>query len=224
MQTGKKEGTLVNQVYEQIKEDLARGDFKPGEKIVFREMAERYSVSETPVKQALNRLVTEGLVESIPRRGMQFRENSPSDFKETMDIRYILEDYFAPVVMEAVSFRSEVLERMEANIQAQYEAAEHLDAVSSFIEYYQLDHEFHRLYIKCSNNRKAVQVYDSIGAHTFGNFLYLKKPKEKIVSGIREHEDILDALKRQDLPALREAVRIHIVNAKTSVDYIQLEL
>lgn len=224
MQTGKKAGTLVNQVYGQIKEDLARGDFKPGQKIVFRELAERYAVSETPVKQALNRLVTEGLVESIPHRGMQFCENSPTDFKETLDIRYILEDYFAPVVMETISFHGEVLERMQDNIRAQYEAAEHLDEVESFMEYYRLDHEFHRLYIKCSGNHKAIQVYDSIGAHSFGNFLYHKKPKEKMLSGIREHEQIMDALKRQDLPALREAVRVHMANGKASVDYMQLEL
>lgn len=224
MQTSKKSGSLVDQAYTQIKEDLARGGLKPGQKIVFRELVERYSISETPIKQALNRLVTEGLVESIPRRGMRVCENSPSDFKETLDIRYILEDYFAPEVMESISFHTEVLERMRENIKAQYETIEHLDEVDAFLENYRIDHEFHSLYIKCSGNRKAIQVYESIGAHSFSSFLFHRKPKEKFLSGVREHEKIVEALERQDLSALREAIKTHMVNGKRSVDYMQLDL
>lgn len=224
MQSSKKGDSLVDQAYHQIKEDLARGGLEPGQKIVFRELVERYGISETPIKQALNRLVTEGLVESIPRRGMRIRENSPSAFKETLDIRYILEDYFAQEVMESISFHTEVLDRMRENIQAQYATIEHLDEIDAFIENYRIDHEFHLLYIKCSGNRKAMEVYESIGAHSFGNFLFHKKPKEKFLSGIHEHEQIVDALARRDLPALREAIRIHMLNGKRSVDYMQLDL
>ena len=222
--TKKRAESLVNLAYDQIKEDLTRGYFEPGEKIVFRELVERYSISETPIKQALNRLVTEGLVESIPRRGMRICENSPADFKETLEIRYILEDYFAPVVMQTVSFHTEVLDRMKEYIRRQYELVEQMDKIESFIEYYRVDHEFHSLYIKCSGNHKAMQVYESIGAHSFSNFLYHKKPKEKFLSGNREHEKIVEALEKQDLNALREAIRIHIDNGKASVDYMQLEL
>lgn len=224
MQTPKKETTLVDRAYTQIKEDLARGGLKPGQKIVFRELVERYSISETPIKQALNRLVTEGLVESIPRRGMRVCENSPNDFKETLEIRYILEDHFAPEVMETVSFHTEILIRMRENIQSQYECIQHLDEIDAFVENYRIDHEFHILYIKCSGSRKAIQVYESIGAHAFSSFLFRKKPKEKFLSGVREHEKIVDALERQDLPALREAIRVHMVNGKRSVDYMQLDL
>lgn len=224
MEQKKRAETLVDLAYDQIKEDIARGRFKPGEKIVFRELVERYAISETPIKQALNRLVSEGLVESIPRRGMRICQSSPEDFKETLDIRYALEDHFAPVVMQAVSFHTEVLERMREYVRRQYELAEQMDDIEAFTEYYQVDHEFHRLYIRCSGNRKAVQIYESIGAHTFSSFLYRKKPREKFLAGVREHECMVEALERQDLPALREAIRIHGENGKASVDYMLLEL
>lgn len=220
--TKKRADSLVNLAYEQIKEDLARGYFKPGEKIVFRELVERYAISETPIKQALNRLVTEGLVESIPRRGMRICERSPSDFKETLDIRYILEDYFAPVVMETISFHTDILERMKRNVQRQYDLIQQMDQVETFMEYYRLDHEFHSTYIKWSGNHRAMQVYEGIGAHSFGNFLYHKKPKEKFLSGTREHEMIVEALEAQDLDALRKAIRVHVDNGKASIDYMRL--
>ena len=54
--------TLVDKAYERIKADFARGALAPGEKIIFRDLVERYGISETPIKQALNRMVTEGLV------------------------------------------------------------------------------------------------------------------------------------------------------------------
>lgn len=216
--------SLVDLAYAEIKKDLVRGYFKPGQKIVFRELAERYLISETPIKQALNRLVSEQLVVPIPRCGMRVSSSTPEDFKETMTVRYILEDYFAPVVLEAVSVRADVLQQMQRSIDLQYKTVEHMEDIDSFIEHYQLDHEFHRLYIKCSKNKTAVQVYETIGAHSFGNYLFGKKPKEQFVTGIHEHEQILEALKKQDLAALREAIRVHMVSSKVCIDYMNLEL
>lgn len=212
--------TLVDIAYEKIRSDLSSATLKPGQKIIFQDLVKRYEISETPIKQALNRMVVEGIIESIPHKGMRVKPISIHDYNETMDIRYMLESFLAPVIMEAVSFHPEYLDELQANINKQYRAIEiGTTELNDFLEIYTVDHEFHRIFLRCANHKRALQVYDTIGAHAFSYFLYNKKPKSKLISGVQEHEVILDALKKQDLPALQQAILKHIEGARVSINY-----
>ena len=64
---------IVDQLYSDIKDRIIRGQLKPDEKLGVRALSEYYGVSDTPIKQALNRLVTERFVDALPRRGMRVR-------------------------------------------------------------------------------------------------------------------------------------------------------
>lgn len=212
--------SLVDKAYEKIRSDLTCGELKPGQKIIFQDLVKRYEISETPIKQALNRMVVEGLVESIPRKGMRIKPISIQDFNEIMDIRYMLESYFAPTIMEAVSYHPEFLDELEANIKKQYRAIEiGTTELNDFLEIYSVDHAFHHILLRCANHKRALQVYEMIGAHSFSYFLYNKKPKSKLIAGVQEHEVILNALKNQDLCALQEAISAHAAGARISINY-----
>lgn len=212
--------SLVDKAYEKIRYDLTCGELKPGQKIIFQDLVRRYDISETPIKQALNRMVVEGLVESIPRKGMRIKPISIQDFNEIMDIRYMLESYFAPTIMEAVSYHPEYLTELEANIRKQYRAIEiGTTELNDFLEIYSVDHHFHHLLLRCANHKRALQVYEMIGAHSFSYFLYNKKPKSKLIAGVEEHEVILESLKNQDLPALQAAISVHAAGARISINY-----
>ena len=67
--TGKKI-TLTDQIYQDIKEDISSKIFQPGEKLNIKELARKYNVSDTPVKQALQRLADEKMVISTPNKAM----------------------------------------------------------------------------------------------------------------------------------------------------------
>lgn len=62
--------TLVESAYNHLKADIISSYLKPDEKINLKDLSQRYQVSETPIKQALNRLISEGLIISVPRKGM----------------------------------------------------------------------------------------------------------------------------------------------------------
>lgn len=216
-----KNESLVDKAYNQIKHDFAQGKLKPGEKIIFKDLVNRYGISETPIKQALNRLVIENLVVSIPRKGMFVKENSIQDFKEIIDIRYILESFLAPIIIEAVTYQPKYLDMLEENIQSHYEAIDKgSDNVDDFIKIYNIDHEFHTIFMKASGHEKALQVYNNIGAHTFSYFLYNKKPKSKLIDGVKEHEMIFNALKNQNLKELEDSIKLHMTNAKASINFM----
>ncbi len=212
--------SLVDKAYEKIRNDLARGELKPGQKITFQELVKKYEISETPIKQALNRMVVENLVESIPRKGMRIKPISIEDFNEILDIRLMLEQNFATKIMEAVSSHPENLEELEANIKKQYRAIEiGISQPNDFLEIYTIDHQFHYLFLKYANHQRALQIYEMSGAHAFSYYLYNKKPKSKILDGVKEHEVILNALKVQNMPALMKAIEGHIMGARVSIRY-----
>ncbi|QUW21356.1 GntR family transcriptional regulator [Sporosarcina sp. Marseille-Q4063] len=211
--------SLVEVAYHQIKQDFSVRVVNPGEKIIIKDMVDRYGISETPIKQALNRLIAEGLVENIPRRGMRFKEANWEDIEEMLDTRLMLETFFAHRVIESVSLDNKIIDDMRENIKQHYKAIEKIETLDDFFEVYKIDHDFHLTYMKGMWNKKILQIYESIGSHSFSSFLYGKKPKEKLINGVLEHEDICNALENRDLKALEAAIKVHNDNAK---EYISL--
>lgn len=127
----------------------------------------------------------------------------------------------APTVVQAVSYHPEYLQQLEDNIKRHYTAIERgTKDINDFMEIYNVDHAFHILFISFANHKHALKVYESIGAHSFSLFLYNRKPKAKLLAGVAEHEAIVTALKEQNLDALQTAIRIHMENAKASVNFM----
>lgn len=212
--------SLVDIAYQQIKQDFSMRVVNPGEKIIIKDMVDRYGISETPIKQALNRLIAEGLVEYIPRRGMRFKDANWEDIEEMLDARLMLETFFSSRVIEAVSIDNQIIEDMRKNIKQQYEAIEKIETLDDFFEVYKIDHDFHLTYMKGIGNKKILHIYESIGSHSFSSFLYGKKPKEKLISGVKEHEDICNALEKRDPEALAAAIKVHNDNAKEYISFM----
>ena len=82
--------SLVESVREHLIEDIMERRYLPGQKLPVVEVARRYGVSETPVKQAFNRLVSEGMLDAIPRRGVVVRHVSREESRELMEARQMV--------------------------------------------------------------------------------------------------------------------------------------
>ena len=91
---------IVDQLYSDIKDRIIRGQLKPDEKLSVRTLCEYYGVSDTPIKQALNRLVTERFVDALPRRGMRVRCITKQDLHEAMEARQMIELFAVPYAIE----------------------------------------------------------------------------------------------------------------------------
>ena len=112
--------SLLDMVYLRIKEDILSGRYAAGERMVVSRLSEQLGVSHTPINEALNRLVMEGYVEFIPRKGMKVRELDMTEIAETYEIRKMVELYSADKVIARAkadpAFLPEIrrLERMVA--------------------------------------------------------------------------------------------------------------
>ena len=206
-------GNLIGFACENIKKDIIEGFLKPGGKIVVRELCERYGISGTPVKQALNRLVSEGLVESIPRRGMRLKAVTWSEVCDILDMRQMMELYFVDTVMLSLK-NPELHAAFEENLAAHLELAKNSADSAQYQQVYQLDQAFHRLYLQCAYNRKALQVFDTLNSHAYSAYLYGRQPRAKVVEGVTEHRCIWDALLAGDGQLVRDEIALHFKNAK----------
>jgi DNA-binding GntR family transcriptional regulator len=206
--------TLVEAAYKALKSDITRCVLPPGKKVIIRELVERYGVSETPIKQALNRLVTEGLVESIPRRGMKVRMVEWEEIVETLDLRYMIESYSIPGAIAHLRKEPSVFARMEALILEHESAAPLISDIEEYYRNYRIDAEFHRLFVSAAGNRKTTQLYAGLGTHGYMYYVFGRQRTSEMLDGVAEHRDILDALEAFDPCETEQRVRIHIDNAK----------
>ncbi len=215
--------SLVDLSYEKIKQDISKDFLKPGQKINIKQLCERYDVSETPIKQALNRLMMEGLVENIPRKGMKLKRITWAEIDEILDLRLMMESHLIPQVLTAVGSNQRLQEEFEKNLREHFEYVEKFSNTSEYFTVYDLDQKFHELYLKCSGNRMAVKVYNSLNSHAYATYLYGKQPREKTLAGVREHQMVYEALLERDSEKVLKLVQLHYKNAKEII-YLVLKI
>lgn len=206
--------TLIESTYTKIKQDIIENYLLPGTKIIVRELSERYSVSETPIKQALNRLVTEGLVESTPRKGMRVKMVSWSEIDDVMELRLMFDLYFVDEVIKALKDNTELKQQFEENLNEHLKFAQTYTNFAEYQNVYKLDRGFHELYLACTGNRKAVEVYQRLNSHLYSNYLYERQPRSKVIAGATEHRETFEALCQGDSEKVKENLVIHSKNAK----------
>lgn len=214
--------TLIETIYANIKKDIIEDYLKPGSKIIVRELSERYSVSETPIKQALHRLVMEGLVENIPRKGMRVKTITWSEIDDILDMRLMMDLYLIKRVMMTLDGNSILHAKFEENIRKHLEYAKNNENISDYQTVYQLDHNFHELYLECAGNKKALEVFNRLNTHSYSVYLYGKQPRSKTVAGVMEHQMIYDALCEKDEEKAKKYVESHSKNAKEII-YLTLK-
>lgn len=98
--------TLADQIYADIKKDITNKQLVSGEKINIKELARKYGVSDTPVKQALQRLAEEKLVVNTPNKGMSVRTLTPHELNDTFDIRLMMDTFFIKDIITTLNYNS----------------------------------------------------------------------------------------------------------------------
>lgn len=222
-ETNETKETLVETICKNIRLDIVAQELQPGQKIQAKDLAKKYGTSETPVKLALNRLISEQVVENFPRQGMRIKPMDEEDAREIFSLRLMMDLYYTKEIIEAVRMNKLLREALTTNVKKHLEVikryADHND-VELFLENYMLDNEFHELYLKCSGNKKLVDMYHSVNPFMYSNYIFKKQSSEKDIAGVEEHQEIIQAILDQDEDRLRHWLKIHNNNAVKSISMI----
>ena len=192
-------------VYKKLWEGIQDGEFHSGQRLREAELANRLSVSRTPVREALRRLASEGLIEFAPSRGMMIVELDKQQVRELYALRETLEGAAARFAAQHASPSEiaalvELLERQDRSALPSEEAA-------------RLNRRFHNAIHEAAHNRYLVlslrQLYASLALLPGTTFT----APGRITSAREEHGTILMAIQDRDAMRAEAAARRHIENA-----------
>ena len=218
-QMGKKL-TLTDKIYQDIKDDINAKVFQPGEKLNIKELARKYDVSDTPVKQALQRLSDEKIVVNTPNKGMSVRAMNSYEMGDIFEIRRMLDTFLIKDIVTTLNYNADLRQQLIDNLERQKAFIARDDSDHKPEEYFELDLEFHTLYLKASGNQKAVDVFRELQPFTYATGRYVKQPYSRDCECVKEHEAILEAAFAGDLEKLQEAITAHLNNSKNALQLI----
>ncbi len=184
--------TLREKILETIREAILKGTLKAGEKVAEPELAERFGISRTPIREAFRQLESEGYLTVIPRKGAVVTSLSERDVEEFYAIKSILEGYAARIAAERLTERD--LERLEGI----NERLEQLAREGDIKTFFRVHNEFHDLFIKASGNEKLIELIGQL-MMKFNRLRMasLSLPGRMQIS-VKEHRKIIEAFADHD--------------------------
>jgi DNA-binding GntR family transcriptional regulator len=179
-----------------IREKILRNQFKPGQRLDIKEMAEQMGVSRTPLKTALNRLAIEGLVDIRANSGTYVAILDARDIRESFEVRRVLEVYAVELATERVMPTE--LDQIRAMVARLKELALDPDWNSVCIEYCTLDHDLHRLIVACAGNSKLAELWELVNVHVQVARVRHRREDRDLAFSLREHDGLLEAFANRD--------------------------
>ena len=203
--------------YEVLWKKVVDQELRPGDRVIDAAIAEAAGVSRTPVREAIQRMVGDGLLEALPR-GARVARLSPEDADQQYDYRTALEVFAAqraaPLVPEAEVRRlldafAELRRRLEQP-GAQHDPALALDIVHQ-------DMRLHQLLLFHGGNSYIARALATIWARQTVYGIALTRTSGWTEQGIADHEAILRTLLTRDAHAAGQAMERHIQRVKDRV-------
>ena len=208
-----KTSQLNEQVYALLKAAIMRGSLRPGQRLSAGGLAKRFGVSATPVREALQRLSLDGLVEVSPRRGTNVSEFTRRNVQETFHTRRIIERAAAA---EVASVSEETLQHMRA-IAQEFRVLRQGDTFTDYRQYIAADSEFHHHIVGLLQSSHLSEFYDRLRwAEQLVRGLAQSNYQRAEVT-VAEHESILHAFQARDAEEACAAILRHLQNAEADL-------
>jgi len=196
--------------YEHLKASILSGRFNPGERLDEEHLAKELGISRTPIREALHKLESEGLIKPLASRGFVASQDSKDDIEELFEIRAVLEGYALRLICGRIT--DTVLAQLEDTVEKAEEALRR----HGLDEIFQWNTRFHdtlhdlitdkrRLYHQMVTMRQYVLRYRK-------NTLQYPDGGARTVDG---HRKILLALRLRDPDLCERVMREHIQQSKT---------
>ena len=201
---------LTDSVYELLRERILSGGFLPGDKLNVDSLSRQLGTSHTPIKAALAKLATEGIVQVQPRRGTYVTHVAEREIGEVLAIRRALELLAAETIAEHIT---------DQDICDLEKLVRQLEQATDVDTHARKNAEFHQRMVELSGNQTLADLYYQLHAHIHIALIHARsstwhsrRSPERI-----EHRAILDALKRRDKEVLQTAIRQHLSRSRDSL-------
>lgn len=204
-------GSLHMKVFHEIEQAILSGEFPPGYSLIEQKLSSELGVSRTPVREALRQLELEGLVTSVPNKGVVVVGISEKDIDDIYTIRMAIEGIAAR--WAAVNITGEELTKLRDIVELQ----EFYIGKNDTLQIRHLDSQFHQAIYSASRSRPLRQILSQ-----FHN--YIQKPREisvkysgRAAASVDEHRKIYEAIAAHDSARAEAEAAEHIRRAKDNL-------
>jgi DNA-binding GntR family transcriptional regulator len=196
--------TLWQRVYDHLREEILSGSLTPGAELSEVALAESLGVSRGPIREAIGRLASEGLVTVRPRRGAVVSSLSTEEFIELYQVREALE--LLAVKLAVPRLRPDDITVLQALIDEMSARAERNQVVAFF----EANSAFHLRLVEASGNAKLLELYKQLLAQLGRYRLRSLTLRGNLERSVAEHAAILRAVKRGDAERAAHLMSEHI--------------
>lgn len=191
--------------YQAIRQEIRTNKLKPGMKLVERQLCQSLNISRTPIREALQELVNEGLATVIAGEGVVVSEITYEDISETFDLK-------------------EVLDGLAAREFANQAKEEEIDKLAAILDVYendqnekcfcQCDHEYHRCISEGAKNILLYNTLKNVNEQMERVIYLITHDNEWIRSAHLQHRNIMLAIRQRNPRTAEELMRSHISSCK----------
>ena len=198
--------SLHGETLARLRDYIVEGNIPDGGRIPERQLCEMFGISRTPLREALKVLASEGLVDLLPNRGARVRQLSEQDLRELFDVMGGLEALAGRLACENITDHEIAdIERLHYEMYGFYL---HRDMPG----YFRVNQLIHQKIVEASRNATLLATYGSFAGRIrrirySANFA---RKRERWGEAMREHETILDALRRRAGDELSDILFRHL--------------
>lgn len=220
---GSKDSFLAQRVYEQIREQIQTGKLPPGTRLVNRKLATELGTSMVPIREALNRLTSDGLLEHLPGGGNFVRKLNRKEIVQLYEFRESLEVFAAREAAKHIQpYHLKHLKRLCADweqLLSDIKATEKGETTNAMLrKWLDDDFEFHSVIVEAADNSWLAKVAMDLKLMTL---VVRNKPEMLSYEGAKlthdDHLNLVDAFEKKNADQAEKVMRKHI---RQGVDFI----
>ena len=196
--------TLWEQVRDRLREDILAGRLEPGTELSEVALAREFGTSRGPLREALGRLASEGLVTITPRRGAVVAQLSREEFIDAYQVREALETLAVRLAVPLMS---------DAEISHLRELCELMDRAARANEvhvFFETNNSFHEALVRGSRNRKLHDVHRMLVGQMVPYLPRSLELRGNLQQSVAEHQAILAAIEERDSERAARLLAEHI--------------
>lgn len=203
---------LADRAYRQLSRAILRNQLPAGTPLSVPELARRLNISRSPVREAVQRLIYDGLAANVPHRGAIVSEIRPDDFRGLLEVRQVLEGLAARLA--TLRATDDDLRSLDGVLEDHARVHEVGDEPANV----ELDTRFHALIRDAAGNDDLSAILARIQARAHLSRYSLWRGARNPRAALAEHCAVFDAMSARDADGAELAARRHITNLVARVD------
>jgi len=203
---------LSQKAYRVLKRAIIRGDLTPNSKLILTEIAKSLRISITPIREAISKLASEGLVTIIPNKGMMVKEIDIDDFQESLQVRAFLDGLIAKLATEKITDKE--IDNMMGMMHEMEQCVKEDDRLT----YNDLDIKFHDFLLTIAENNTLKEIYNNLIEHGYRFRLRTLKISDRMGKSLKEHREIALKIKERNPDEANRVSQKHIESISRSIE------